>query len=303
MLNFSLRKITYTVLAISLTVAIYWQTQITYPEITKTHPYSDALIYQALAKGELPYYGSTHITHRVTVSGLAGIIHKMGLPLEWSFALINLAILTLVLWRVYRVKDGLVWSFLVFLTLSMPAFWRGFFLPMTDTFLWGFLTLFLLEANKERPNLIALFLLFSVALFSKELAILVIPFTLLSSIPNKKIVLFSTVLPLVTWLFLETNYSVSNTSNYLFHPEWWWNDITKNFSLNLLWLPKYLLSGFAGLLVVYAYRWFITGKKFIWEITPELLLFLLLVLIAPENSPRILFSFTGMFVLRLTKLA
>jgi hypothetical protein len=286
-------------LFLAIPFAFLWQSIVIFPQLSVSHPYSDALIYTDLAQGKLDFFGPTHITHRVTVPGLAGLVHTFTtLPIQWAFAILNLAILVIVLWRVYRDKDGLVWAFFSLLTLLLPTFWRGFFLPMTDTFLWAFLTLFWLEAEKNKPNPIALFLLFSVALFSKEIAFLVIPFVLLSDVKQKKIVLFAVVFPLLTWLLIESFYVGKTGTSYLFQPDLWWRDITKNLSWKLVWLPKYLLSGFAGLLVAFAYRWFITGKKYIREIAPELVIFLIILMIAPENSPRILFSFSGIVILR-----
>ncbi|TNE69546.1 hypothetical protein EP331_14035 [bacterium] len=285
----------------SIIGAVFFQIEYVYPQLSVEHPYSDALIYQNLATGNLHFFGPTHITHRIVLPGLVQVVHNLTqTPVHYVFAAFNLLMLILVLWRVYRTKDGLTWAFFTFLVLSLPAFWRGFFLPMTDAFLWGFLTLFWLEAEKTKSNPLALFLLFSAALFSKEIAVLSLIFIPFSSLENKKKVVLSTILPIMCWLFLESYYSSGSQSNYVFQPERWLFDIQKNLSLNLIWAPKYVLSGLSGFLVAYAYRWFITGKKYVVEIAPELILLTLLLLIAPENSPRILFSFTGIMALRLS---
>ena len=290
----------YSVLLISISIAFIYQTLGTYPELSTNHPYSDVLIYQDLANGIIPFYGPTHITHRVLFSLLLSSVSASPQNVfPFLTALFHLSLLIFVLYRVFKQKDGLSFTLFALVLLSLSSFWRGFFLPMPDTLLWALLTLFWLEYIREKPSYLLLFGLFLGALFTKELALLSLLFVLFTFKPTR----YQKVVPVLTasfvFLAIDFYFSPSYASNYIFSPDLWSADLIKNVLSESIWIPKYLLSGFSFIMIFWLFRIFVSKSYFLKDIIPELLLFIIIFLFAATNSPRILFPFTGIMAIRL----
>jgi hypothetical protein len=299
-LHFSLRKLIFLFLFLSIVSTIIYQTVIVYPQISVNHPFSDVLIYSKMAFGELNYFGPTHITHRVLLPSILSVFSS--LPV-WSFgfttALFNLFVLILVLKRVYEQKDGMSFSLFSIVLVSLPAFWRGFFLPMPDTLLWAFLTLFWLEFIREKPSPIILFILFFLALLTKEMAILSLIFVF-STIPVKRYsLLIPVILAVLCVVLFDWYFSFNYSNNYVLNPSFWLSDWFKNVAVESLWIPKYILSGFSFILLFWLFRFFVSKTHSVKDVLPELILFILIFLFAATNSPRILFPFTGIMAIRM----
>ncbi len=299
-LHFSLRKLTYSALLLSLSIAFIFQTSGIYHQISRSHPYSDVLIYQDLANGNIPFYGPTHITHRILFPLLLSLFSALPQHLfPFLTAIFHLSVLIFVLLRVFKQKDGLSFTLFTIVLLSSSAYWRGFFLPMPDTLLWAFLTLFWLEFIREKPSYLLLFALFLGALFTKELAILSLIFVLFTFKPSR----YEKILPIIaaSLVFTVTDFylSESYSSNYLLNPELWTVDWFKNVLSESIWIPKYLLSGFSFILLFWLFRIYVAKSYFMKDILPEIFLFVIIFLFAATNSPRILFPFTGIMAIRL----
>lgn len=298
--HFSLRKLTYIALLLSISIAFIYQTVSTYPEITRSHPYSDVLIYQDLGNGNRSFYGTTHITHRVLFPLLLSLFSAFPqYLLPFLTAFFHLSLLVFVLLRVFKQKDGLSLTLFSIVLISLSSFWRGFFLPMPDTLLWAFLTLFWLECIKEKPSYLLLLALFLGAIFTKELALLSLVFVLFTF----KLTHYKKVLPVfaasLVYIATDFYFSQSYSSNYIFSPDLWSADWFKNVLNESIWIPKYLLSGFSFILIFWLFRIYVAKSYFLKDILPEILLFVIIFLFAATNSPRILFPFTGIMAIRL----
>lgn len=298
--NFSLRKIVLATFVIALIFSISYQMGVVFPEITTEHPYSDALIYQNLAKGDLPYFGPTHITHRFLAPSIIQFLGDfIPVPSQYLFLVIQFGLLILVLRRIYSQTDGLALSFFIFLLMGLPTFWRGYFLPMTDSFLWAFLSLFWIEARNKNANFFSLLLFSLLAFFSKEMAALALILLVFSHLPSKKKAIFAFLTSGLVWLFVDFMMSSSISSNYIYQANIWLFDWMNNVYDQWFLIPKYLLSGFGLIWFFWIFRVATGGKAALKNLLPELLLFSILFLFAATNSPRLLFPFTGIIAMRL----
>ena len=298
--NFSLRKITFRTFLLVIICSLSYQIGVVLPTISEQHPYSDALIYQDLSSGSIDFFGSTHITHRVLApSIIQGIQSFIPVDSAYLFAIIQFGLLLIVLHRVYNQTDGIAFSFFFFLLIGFTSFWRGFFLPMTDTFLWAFLTLFWLEARNKDAKLLTLLAYSLLAFFSKEMAGLALILLLLSVIPSKKKAIVAFISSGLLWFIADYLMSTTISNNYIYQSDVWMFDWLSNLYNQWIYIPKYLLSGFGLVWIAWIFRVGMGGKVEFKHLVPELLLFGVIFLFAATNSPRLFFPFSGIIILRL----
>lgn len=268
---------------------------ITLPQLSESHPYSDALIYLDMANGELNYWGPTHITHRIILPFIVGLIASISsISAELLFFVINGAALLLLFYIIHKMKGAISLLYFMLMLIGFSSFWRGYYLPMVDSLSFVFLTLMwlLVEKGKWIPFLIIVSILVGI----KEINLLLIVFLLFD---KRRSIQFSSIVVLIIgifWVLIDLHFS--GHMHYLFQPKSWLSDWASNINIDLLWLPKYLLSAFGFLVIIWFYRFYTDGIAYIREILPEIILFSIIILFTPSNSPRILFPFTGILLLR-----
>lgn len=285
---------------VALICSISYQMIVVFPAISQEHAYSDALIYQNLADGNLPYFGPTHITHRFLAPSFVQFLGDfIPVPSQYLFLIIQFGLLLFVLRRVYSQNDSYALSFFIFILLGFPAFWRGYFLPMSDSYLWAFLSLFWIEALSKKANFFSLLLFSLLAFFSKEMAALALIFIVLSDLPSKKKAIIAFLISGLIWFFVDYLMSSTISSNYIYQSEVWFFDWINNLYDQWYLIPKYFLSGFGLVCLIWIYRISTGGIVEAKHLIPELILFSIVFLFAATNSPRLIFSFTGIITMRL----
>jgi len=273
-------------------------------EIDKNNPHSDALIYQEMAQFK-NVFEDTHITYRVFLPAVSGALNKVLNPQQNQlvqngiFAFLNVLFFSLgmiLFWRLsfaHR-KDNIhfIEVIPVLLVFSIPFFWRGAFLPLVDTI--SFFLVALILWGHLRRSLALLLFGFIVAIFTKEIIVLIALFLPLVDWGLKRFwpIGYLMVLPALLCYGLILYLNISDLSNfYLLQPGQWisdWYDTIATASWNNF---RFLISAFGGFVILDFLL--LLGKsndRRMWAGAVSLgVLFVLVWLFTPENSPRIMF--------------
>lgn len=273
-------------------------------ELDRSSPHSDAIVYRNMAQFN-DLFGDTHITYRFFLPVVSGSINSVLNPQQNQlvrdgiFAFLNVLFFSLgmiLFWKLsfaHRKDEIHVIEVIpVLLVFSIPFFWRGAFLPLVDTASF-FLVALILWAHLKR-NLALLFFSFIVAIFTKEIIILTVLFLPLVDWGLKRYwpIGYVMVVPALLFYGLLLYLNLSGLDNfYLMQPgEWFsdWYETLDSVSWNNL---RFLVSAFGGFLILDLLL--IIGKtsdRRMWAGFISLgVLFLLVWLFTPENSPRIMF--------------
>lgn len=266
------------------------------------HPYSDALIYFEMAR-DLDFFGETHITHRILVTGVAALIgHLVGAGGEEAYGIIfgalNFSLFitgTGLMFRIALLNQRISAFQIVlpaFIIALSPAFLRGAFFPMMEAgaFLAVAGILYALFFRK-------LWLLFPAAIaavFIKEMALLaVLAVPLINYLRDDR--WNQAYLPFIAaaalYILAALTFSPSLSNNYIFSPGLWFNDWQQSLSGMGFELVRYLLSSFGLALIYFAYKFYSNGVQKIYLGTLGIfaVLFIIFILFTPTNVPRLMF--------------
>jgi hypothetical protein len=273
------------------------------PNITTADPHSDALIYLELSR-TLEFFGQTHITFRWVVPLLAYVLHFIFQPLSTvqpyvlAYALLNIGFFLLGVyfcWKLVnpRSSNHYLPAFSpLFLLLGVPFFWRSAFLPMVDTAAFTMVAL-MLVAFRDR-NLLLLLLASLLAVFTKEISLLIVLAFPLIDWANERRWVIGYVIPLLSVLIYILTVWISLDSAqhyYLAQPTGWFQDWSHTVT-HLHWQDlRYPLSAFGLLLPAYIVIFLSDLNNRAYSAGALLLFgyFLLFWLFTPSNSPRLIF--------------
>lgn len=285
------------VLLLPALAAMVWQVCVSAPGISAQHPYSDVLHYERLASGERDFLGSNHVSYRIVLP----LVLTLPPPAfrRPAFGVLLLAALAAV---VYYVKSGAgaldMWV-LLFGLYTSPAFWRGFFLPIPDALLWILLVLTAIELRRPLPRITNLAGLALIAVLTKEMALLSLLFIpAIIKLPHWRLFSGAFLLAALVYLVLLFAGNAASNTTYVLTPEAWISDWLRSDTHGIPSLFKAFFSGFAGVIAALILRFLLAGKTSLAQVTGTLAaIFFVCWLFAPENSPRLMFPFTGLALL------
>lgn len=296
----------FIILLLSILAATY---QLVYKsvEIEKDSAHSDAIIYRQMAQFD-NLFEETHITYRAFLPAVSGAVNSVintensQIVMDGVFAFFNVLFFVtgmMLFWNLsysHR-KDEIHFIEVVPLlfVFSLPFFWRGAFLPLVDTAAF-FLVALILWAHFKR-SLLLLFLACLIAIFTKEIVILSILFLPLVDWGLNRYwpVGYVMFVPALLIYGLTVYFGTTNLEAfYLAHPSQWLLDWHHTVSAATFGNFRFILSAFGGFLLLDLIL--LIGKsndRRMWAGLASVgILFLLVWLFAPENSPRIMFMTT-----------
>ncbi|MGM0589816.1 MAG: hypothetical protein ACQETE_15435 [Bacteroidota bacterium] len=297
------RSVFLSIVSVAALFMAFYQAFWVAPAITTADPHSDALIYLEMSQ-HLDFFGSTHITFRWILPLLAYLLHFVFIgvsthqSLVLAYALLNVGFFVLGLWAFWKLVNPRPETHYLpaisplFLLLGVPFFWRTAFLPLVDTAAFAMIALILL-AFRDR-NLLLLLLASLLAVFIKEISLLIILALPLIDWANRRTWVIGYLIPwfavliygLTTLIALE-----SPDQFYLLQPEHWLGDWTRTID-ELSWQDlRYPLSAFGLLLPAIIFVFFSDPDDRAYTAGSLLLFFFFLVfwMFTPSNSPRLMF--------------
>lgn len=270
--------------------------------IGSDHPYSDAVIYFEMAR-DLNFFGETHITHRVLVTGFAALLGHLvsaesseayGIifgAINFSFFIAGVGLLFRIALLNQRISafQIVLPAFIIALT---PAFLRGAFFPMMEAGV--FLAVSAIIFSLFFRKLWLLYATVIAAVFIKEMSLLtVLAVPLINYLRdddwNQAYIPFITAAGLYVLAAFLFAPSVSN--NYIFSPSLWFSDWQNSLSGIGVDVFRYLLSAFGLSLIYFIYKFYANGVQKIYLGTLGIfaVFFVIFLMFTPTNSPRLMF--------------
>ncbi len=270
--------------------------------IGSDHPYSDANIYFEMAKN-LEFFGETHITHRVLLTGIIGLIGQLvnaGGSEAYGiiYGAINFCLFIAGAGLMFRISllnqrasafQIVLPAFIIALT---PAFIRGAFFPMLEA--GAFLAVAAILYALVFRKLWLLYLVVIAAVFIKEmtlLTVLAVPLVNYLRDDNWNQAYLPFVAAAGMYVIAALLFAPSLSGNYIFSPASWFADWQNSISGLGFDAFRYLLSAFGLALIYFVYKLYANGPQKIYLGTLAIfaVLFVVFMLFTPSNTPRLMF--------------
>ncbi len=270
--------------------------------IRETHPYSDALIYVAMATNEIALFGDTHITWRFLIPWVSNIItgifggtgaEGMGIFIgSLNFLIIILAMVLLLRFTFHNdVINAFTISTPAWIIVLLPAFWRGAFLPMLEPA--SFLVYGLILLALWYKNLWGLYLALLIGIWVKEMILLSVLLVPAFHYARQEFRLSDYIPFLIAGVVYFGSVALFGTSsgNYVLNPTAWISDWMNNLQSFHFSGLRYIISAFGLGLFFIAWRMYANPGQRIHKAALAVLAltFVIFLLYTPSNSPRLMF--------------
>lgn len=270
--------------------------------ITAAHPYSDALIYVAMATNEMALFGDTHITWRFLIPWISGVItgwfggaeaEGMGIFMgSLNFVILILALGLLIRFSFHNEKiNAVMISTPAWCIVLLPAFWRGAYLPMLEPAAMLVYALVLLALWYRR--IWALYIILCTGIWVKEmvlLSVLLVPAFHYARQNYEWKDYLPFVMAAIVY-FGSVSLFGSSSGNYVMQPIAWVRDWMGNLSSFQITGIRYIFSGFGLGLFYLIWRMYSVPGQRIHRAALAVMLatFMIFLLYTPSNTPRLMF--------------